>query len=216
MPRRFAVKPGGIVKLSLPRNWSPSSRSSFSVKRAEGAGVGVGRAGRQRRVERADLAGALDAVRARVEAEDLGRFLFGERRVPGVEARPRSCRPCSWSASPSGLGRRRTGAAGSRRTGPAAGPEVGGHLPGLRIGPHRADQLGVDAEARGDHEEAVLVARASVRRCRSTPSSGPREGSACRSRRCRSSSCRGIRPAPRSRSSPALRCTRSARRRRRG
>ena len=32
IPGRFPVRPGGIVKLSLPRNWSPSSRSSFSVK----------------------------------------------------------------------------------------------------------------------------------------------------------------------------------------
>ena len=36
--------------------------------------------------------------------------------------------------------------------------EVGGQLAGLRVGLDRADQLGVDAEARGDQEEAVLVA----------------------------------------------------------
>ena len=36
--------------------------------------------------------------------------------------------------------------------------EVGGDLAGFGVGLDRADQLGVDPEARGHHEEAVLVA----------------------------------------------------------
>ena len=44
--------------------------------------------------------------------------------------------------------------------------EVGGHLAGFGVGLERADQLDVDAEARGDQEEAVLVARLRVRRYR--------------------------------------------------
>ena len=86
-----------------------------------GAGGRVGGAGLETRVEGADLARALGAVGTRFEAEDLGRFLFGERRVPGEELGAWSCRRCTRSASPSGRDRRRRGAAGSLRRGPGAG-----------------------------------------------------------------------------------------------
>ena len=160
------------MKLSLPRYWSPSSRFSFRVKEEKAPAVGVGGARFEGRVEGADLARAFAAVGARFEAEDLARFLFGQRRVPGEE-----------------LGVDRVDRAGGRRRHQAAFAgeevelevfegnlgqvfEVGGQLAGFGVGLERADQLDVDPEARGDHEEAVLVAGL-VRRCRRSLRGGP-------------------------------------------
>ena len=205
------------MKLSLPRNWSPSSRSSFRVKEREGAGGGVGGARHQARVEGPDLARARSAVGPGVEAEDLARGLVGQGRVPGEEEvgadRCRSCsasgvaiRPrseakrCSWKSSKGAWGR----SAKSAVSWPVFG-----------IGPDRADQLGVDPEARGDHEEAVLVAGlrfADVDGALEPP--GQRRGADREGADLRVVGAVG--PGPRSRSWPGLRCRRSARRRRRG
>ena len=147
-----------MVKLRWPRSWSPSSRLSFKLKELKGASGGGGGAGFEGRVEGADLAGALAAVGARFEAEDLARFLFGKSCVPGIE-----------------LGVDRVDRAGgrSRHQAAFAGEEMelevfegslgqvgefGGQLAGDRVGFDGADELDVHAEAGGGLEEAVLVA----------------------------------------------------------
>ena len=165
--------------------------------------------------EGADLARAFGAVGAGFEAEDLARVPVRPARVPGGEV---------------GAGRVDRAGDRGRHQRPFAGEEVqlevfegnlgqvfevGGQLAGFGVGLERADQLGVDPEARGDQEEAVLVRRASVRRCRRSRSSGPlRAGVPIE--KVPILDCRGIRRDPRSRSWPGRRCRRSGRRRRRG
>ena len=51
------MNPGGILKLRSPRNWSPSSRSSFRWKLLKAPASGFDGAGHEPRLERADLAG---------------------------------------------------------------------------------------------------------------------------------------------------------------
>src|ERR1044072_9913508 len=55
--------------------------------------------------------------------------------------------------------------------------EAGPELPALWIGPERADKLGVDPEAIGDQEDAVLVGRSGLadeNRAAETPIEGRR------------------------------------------
>ena len=155
-----------MVKLSLPRYWSPSSRFSFRVKELKAPAVGLevpaSRVGLKGRI----WPGHSAAVGARFEAEDLARLLFGKRRVPGEEV------GVDRVDRAGGRGRHQRAFAGEEvqlevfegSLGEVF--EVGGQLAGFGVGLDRADQLGVDPEARGDQEEAVLVARLRVRRCR--------------------------------------------------
>ena len=152
IPRREPVRPGGIVKVRSRRNWSPSSRSSWRAKSEDAPApefdVPAARSGR----ERPDLAGALAAVRSRVDAEDLARVDFGKDRVPGEE-----------------FGFGVVDAAGGRRRhqAPVRGEqvdvefverdlgqvfEIGLHLTGHRIGAEGPDKLGVHPEPVGDEE----------------------------------------------------------------
>ena len=120
------------------------------------------------------------------------------------------------SASRPGRGRRRRGGGRRRRTGPGEGRRrhaSAGRSAGS--GRNAADELRVDPEAVDDHEDPVLVAGlrlADVERA----FEGPVERRRVDVERCRSSSCRGSSPGPRSRSWPRRRCRRSGRRRRRG
>ena len=67
-----------MVKLSLPRFWSPSSRSSLRLKEEKAPAVALEVPASSVGLEGADLARALGAVGAGVEAEDLAGVLFGE------------------------------------------------------------------------------------------------------------------------------------------
>ncbi len=79
------MRPGGSVKLSLPRFWSPSSRFSFKAKLEKAPAVALAvpasRVGLKGRI----WPGHSLPVGTFVEAEGLGGFLFGQARVPGVE-----------------------------------------------------------------------------------------------------------------------------------
>ena len=133
--------------------------------------------------------------------------LSGRTEFQGKNSRFGLVDACSWSASPSGRGRRRRGGCRIRRTAPGAGLEVGRHLPGVRVRVNDPTSFAWIPNPSSDHEQPVLVAglrfadveRAGQRR---------RRAPACRSRRCRSSSCRGSWPGPRSRSWPGRRCRR--------
>ena len=161
---------------------------------AEGAGERVRGAGDEARVEGPDLARAGGAVRAR--------------------SRGRRSASSAASASASFQGKKSASAVVDRAVGrgrhqAAVGGEevqvelferdlrqvveVDRQLAGLRVGMDRADELGVDAEAVGDHEQPVLVARLRFADVERAGRAG-RRAPACRCRRCRSSSCRGSRP----------------------
>ena len=73
------------MKVRSPRNWSPSSRSSWRAKSEDAPGAGVRGPGGESGRERAGLAGAFAAARTGVDAEDLARVDFGKDRVPGEE-----------------------------------------------------------------------------------------------------------------------------------
>ena len=114
------MRPGGIVKLRLPRNWSPSSRSSFRVKElkapASGFEVPATRLGLKGRT----WPGHWAAVGARSRGRRLGRVPGRPGRVPGEEVgvdgvdragvgvaiRPRSeAKRWSWKSSKGTCGR---------------------------------------------------------------------------------------------------------------
>ncbi len=152
------MKPGGILKLRSPRNWSPSSRSSFRWKSLKAPASGF-----EVPATRRGLKGRIWPGRACRSGPELspkiGRRVAGRRaRCSRGRSRFDACRSCS---------------ASGRHQRPVRGEEVEveaferhlrqvvevrRHLARLRIGVDRADQLRVDAEAVGDQEEPVLVA----------------------------------------------------------
>ena len=129
-------------------------------ERAEGAGVGFEVPGGQARVERPDLrrgiatpCGPESSPKTWLDRWSAARYSRGRSRLRrcrrvhpvGVAIRPRSdANRCSWNSSNGTCGRSLKTAV----TWPVSGS-----------GLIDADQLGVDPEARGDHEQAVLVAR---------------------------------------------------------
>ena len=152
-----------------PRNWSPSSRSSFSVKLEKPPALGLEvpafRRGWNGRVPPGQPAPPGPRLTLRMNCA----FSSGSCRVPGEEA---------------GLDRI-DGAVRRGRQHPAIGGEEvhrelfegqlrqvfepGGDPAGFRVREQLADQLGVNPEAVGDHEQPVLVARHRLRRSRSSP-----------------------------------------------
>ena len=72
------VKPGGIVKLRSPRNWSPSSRSRRRVKFEKAPATGFDVPATRRGSNGRDRARARRAAGAGVDADDRARVLRGE------------------------------------------------------------------------------------------------------------------------------------------
>ena len=146
------------MKLTWPRSWSPSSRLSLRLKELKAPAVALAvpasRVGLKGRIWPGHWVPWGPDSRLKIWLD----VLFCQGRVPGVE-----------------LGGDRVDRAGRRGRHQAAfaGEEVelevfegglgevgefGGELAGFGVGPDRADELGVDPEARGREKEAVLIA----------------------------------------------------------
>ena len=165
------------MKLRSPRNWSPSSRSSFRVKSLKAPASGF-----EVPATRRGLEGPRAGPGRRLPSGPRSMLKIGLERLRrrGARSRGRSARLTVIDGAVR-RGRHQAAVGGEEvqvelfERDLRQVVEVGGDLAGRRVGMDRADQLGVDPEAVGDHEEPVLVARASVRRCRSSPSSGAGE-----------------------------------------
>ena len=86
-PRRLPVKPGGILKLRSPRNWSPSSRSSFSVKALKSPASGFEVPATRRGLKGRTWPGHGLPFGPGGDRHERRRVLGGEARVPGHEVR---------------------------------------------------------------------------------------------------------------------------------
>ena len=208
MPRRSPVKPGGIVKLRSPRNWSPSSRSASGWKSRRRRRSGRGAGGEARR-EGTDHARAGRCRSGPSRGRRLGRALVGQRVVPGDEAGRRPDR------SRSGRRRHQAAVRGEQMQLEVVEGhlrqvfEVDRDLTGDRVRPDRADQLRVDAEAVATRKRRYW-SPASVRRCRRALEAA-RPAPGCRREGADLGAVRAV-PGPRCRSWPARRCRRSGRR----
>ena len=157
-PAQRPVKPGGILKLTSERYWSPSSRSSFRVNELKSPARGLEVPAISRGLNGPHLARALPAVGPGGDRDERRRVLGRQRRVPRNEVR--------FGVVERALRRRREQAAVGREQMQVEGFER--HLRQVR---HRSPSAGrspdrdgrrrelrVDPEAIEDHEQPVLVA----------------------------------------------------------
>ncbi len=153
------MNPGGILKLRSPRNWSPSSRSSFRWKLekapASGFDVPATRRGWNGRTSGGQglpfgpelrLKFGLEGWSARAEFHGLNTDSHAVVRAVGRRRHQRPLR--GEDVEVEGFERDLREVFEVRRD-----------LTGFRVGMDVADQLGVDAEPIRDQEDPVLVAR---------------------------------------------------------